>query len=173
MLPGCSYYYNVGTCCSSCYIVISCCLVVCSYCCCVLQAMQQAVADHEPEFDSLKRGVQELCHGPDAESAYHDKVANLDKEGCPVGRDLPRPGHKEQDDIIVDYDKRLETLKNKLATQSADLSTQLEKGKEFESVTSDLSGWLDEMEGRLDDFKIRDPKSGILKSQQQECQVSG
>ena len=135
--------------------------------------MQQHIADHEPEFDSLKRGIQELCCGPDAESAYHDKVSTLDKEGCPVGRDLPRPGQKEQDAIIEDYDQRLEALKSKLADQSADLNNQLEKGEEFQSLTSDLSGWLDELEGKLDDFKIRDPKSLVLKEQQQKCQVSG
>ena len=46
-----------------------------------------------------------------------------------MGRDLPRPGQKEQQDIIADYDDRVEALKAKLAKQSADLSTQLKKGR--------------------------------------------
>ena len=92
-------------------------------------------------------------------------------EGCPVGRDLPRPGQAEQDGIIVDYERRLEELKVKLSEHSNNLNSQLERGKEFESTTSDLSSWLDELEGGLDDFKVRDPKSDAIKKQQQKCQV--
>ena len=92
-------------------------------------------------------------------------------EGCPVGRSLPRPGQAEQDRIIANYEERLEALKRNLSLQSETLNSQLEKGKEFEKVTSDLSSWLDDLEGGLDDFKIRDPKSDIIKSQQQKCQV--
>lgn len=133
--------------------------------------MQQHITDHEPEFVSLKRGVQELCNGPGAESAHNDAVSSLDKEGCGVGRGLPRPGQEEQQDIIADYDKRMEALKRKLAKQSADLSTQLEKGEEFESLTSDLSSWLDELERGLGDFKVSDPKSEVIGAQQEKCQV--
>ena len=135
--------------------------------------MQQDVRDHEPEFDSLKREIQELSRGPAAESAYGDKVSALDQEGCPVGRDLPRPGQKEQDDIISDYEKRLEAVKGLLDNQAASLTAQLIKGEELELLTSDLSAWLDEVETGLDDFKIRDPKSEVIASQQQRCQVNG
>ena len=120
----------------------------------------------------LKREIQTLCNGPGAESAYLDQATPLCKEGCPVGRDLPRPGQKEQDEIILDYERRLEALQRKLAARSDDLNSQLEKGKEFENVTSDLSKWLDSLEAGLEDFKIRDPKAGVIKSQQQKCQVS-
>ena len=92
-------------------------------------------------------------------------------EDCPVGRDLPRPGQKEQEDIIADYNRRLELLKERLATQFTDLSSQLEKGEEFESLTSELSSWLEEAESRFKDFRIHDPKSSVIRSQQQECQV--
>lgn len=136
-----------------------------------MQALQQNVSDHEPEFVFLKREVQTLCNGPDAESAYFDKASQLCKEGCPTGHDFPRPGQKEQEDIIEDYEKHLEALKKKLTAQSADLNSQLERGEEFESVTSDLSTWLDELETWLEDFKIRDPKSDVIESQQQKCQV--
>lgn len=142
--------------------------------CIFLQAIQQHITDHEPEFVSLKRGVQELCNGPSAESAHNDALSSLDdKEGRVMGRDLPRPGQKEQLDTIADYDKRVEALKRKLAKQSADLSTQLKKGEEFDSLTSDLSSWLDELERGLDDFKISDPKSGVICAQQEKCQVQG
>ncbi len=136
------------------------------------QAFQQNVTDHEPEFVSLKRGINKLCDGPNAESAHFDKLSGIGVEGCPVGRNLPRSGQAEQDGIIEDYERRLEALKTKLSTQSQTLHSQLERGKEFETVTSDLSSWLDDLEGGLDDFKIRDPKSDEIKSQQQKCQVA-
>ena len=136
-----------------------------------LQALQQNITDHEPEFVSLKREINKLCDGPNAESAYFDKLSGICMEGCPVGRDLPRPGQAEQDGTIADYDRRLEELKKKLSEQFHALNSQLERGKEFESMTSDLSSWLDELEGGLDNFKVRDPKSDVIKAQQQQCQV--
>ena len=137
-----------------------------------MQALQQALTDHEPEFVSLKREIQTLCNGPDAESAHLDQVAHLCQKGCPVGRELPRPGQKEQDETIQDYEQRLDALRRKLAAHSADLQAQLEKGKEFETVTSDLATWLEGLEAGLDDYKIRDPASDVIRSQQEKCQVS-
>lgn len=151
------------------------CLVACLFICLLvvlffsLQAFQQDITDHEPEFVSLKREIHKLCEGPDAESAYFDKASS--KEEDPVGRNLPRPGQKEQDDIIADYENQLESLKKQLTVQLDELGTQLEKGKQLESLTSDFSSWLDELESGLDDLKIQDPKSSAIKTQQMKCQV--
>lgn len=140
---------------------------------CVLlsQAFQQDITDHEPEFVFLKREINKLCEGPDAESAHFDKLSGIAAEGCSVGRSLPRPGQAEQDRIIANYEERLAALRGKMVEHSETLNTQLEKGKEFETVTSDLSAWLDDLEAGLDDFKIRDPNSEVIKAQQQKCQV--
>ncbi len=91
----------------------------------------------------------------------------------PRGRDLPRPGQREQDDIISDYERRLEALRNGLALQYADLSSQLEKSKEFESLLSGLDSWMDEVGEEMGGLKVRDPKSAALKSQVEKCQVRG
>lgn len=127
--------------------------------------------DHEPEFVSLKREVQILCDGPSTEAAYFDMVIPVCVDGCPVGRDLARPGQMEQNKIIADYERRLEALRKTLDKQSAVLSSQLEKAKEFENLTSELALWLGDMEEGLDEFKIRDPSSDVIRAQLQKCQV--
>ena len=128
--------------------------------------------DHEPEFISLKREVQILCDGPPSiEATYFDKVTPLCMDDCPVGRDLSRPGQKEQIEIIIDYERRLVLLRKELDGQSAGLSSQLEKAKEFESLTSGLTVWLGDVEGGLGKLKIRDPNSGVIRPQLQKCQV--
>lgn len=144
-----------------------CCYIIFTLC---FQALQQAISDHEPEFVSLKREAQKLCKGPDAESALFDKVS-LERDGSPVGCTLPRPGQKEQEETLADYERRLEALRNKLSEKTSDLNSQLEKGKEFESLTSELSSWLDSIEDKLGDFGIKDPKSAAIKSQQGQCKV--
>ena len=135
------------------------------------QTLQQSITDHEPEFVSLKREIQTLCTETAAESAYLDRAAPLCKDGCPVGCQLPRPGQQEQDNIICDYEQRLEALRRMLTERAVDLASQLEKGKEFEGVTSDLAKWLDGLEAGLEDFKIRDPRSEAIRAQQERCQV--
>lgn len=131
----------------------------------------QDVTDHEPEFTSLKREVHILCEGPSTESAYFDKAVPLCVDGCPIGHDLARPGQAEQDKIIDNYDRRLESLRKKLDGQLAKLNSQLKKGKEFESLTTGLSSWLGNMDEGINEFKIHDPSSIVIRSQLQKCQV--
>ena len=133
--------------------------------------MLQDVSDHEPEFTSLKREVVLLCAGPAMEPTYSDKVAPLCMAGCPLGRELPKPGQEEQNSIIEDYDRRLEALRRKMEDRLGELNKQMKKGQELESKADGLSSWLSDIAQRLADLRIWDPKSSAISSQLQDCQV--
>ena len=138
----------------------------------LLQDMLQDVSDHEPEFTSLKREVGILCKGPAPEAAFWENVTPLRASGCPLGSQQPRPGQADQNAIIEDYEKRLEALKKLMQGRVEELTRQLEKGKEFESKTEELSLWLGECAQKLAGLKIRDPKSSTISCQLLDCQVT-
>jgi len=138
----------------------------------VLQDMLQDVSDHEPEFTSLKREVGILCEGPAPEAVYWEKVSPLSAPGCPLGSQQARPGQADQNAIIQDYEERLEALKKLMQGRVQELNIQLEKGREFESKTEELSLWLGECAQKLAGLRIRDPKSSTISCQLLDCQVT-
>ena len=89
----------------------------------------------------------------------------------PSGQDLARPGQKQQQETLADYESRLEALKQKFSEAAVDLSTQLEKSNKFQSGMTGLSDWLSDLEGKLDGLKVHDPKSSAIEAQQGRCQV--
>ena len=113
--------------------------------------------------------AQKLCEGPSTEVEHFSHLAQL--KDSPPGQDLPRPGKEQQQETLADYETRLEALKQKFSEATAELTTQLEKGKKFESGMADLSKWLSGLESEMDDLKLRDPKSAAIESQQAHCQV--
>ena len=120
---------------------------------------------------SLKREAQKLYKGPNEESGLLERLSQLKVDQQSKEEGTKRPGQNDQEKAVVDFETRLEHLKKKCAGTSADLSSQLEKGNEFQSVLSDLLGWLSTAEGDLDGLKIRDPSSTAIEAQQSKCEV--
>ena len=135
-----------------------------------LQDLQQAIADHEPEFVSLKKEALKLCEGPGNEAEYFERLSKVREH--PAGQDLDRPGKDQQQETLADYESRLEVLKQKVSKKTAALNTQLEKGNKFQSGMADISSWLAGLEGELDGLKVHDPRSSVIESQQGCCQVT-
>ena len=135
----------------------------------IFQALQQAITDHEPEFVYLKRGAQKLCEGPSEEAEYFQHVSQVQEH--PSGQDLARPGQEQQQETLVDYEKRLEVLKGRFGEAAIELGAQLEKGNKFESGMAGLTDWLSGLEGEMDGLRVRDPKSSAIEAQQGCCQV--
>ena len=134
-----------------------------------MQALQQAISDHEPEFTSLKNEAEKLCNGPAQEAEHFHRVAQL--KAPPAGRDSARPGKEQQSETLADYETRLDALKKRFSDATSELNSQLEKGTKFQSGLADLSGWLAGLGAEMNDLKIHSPKSSVIESQQAHCQV--
>ena len=162
-----------------------------------VQDILQSAADHEPEYVSLKRDANTLCGGPDNEQELldaHSKlressaeyvskeldvitkahVANEEVQGSSLGKPnstWPRPGQVELEEMLSDYDRRLEELKNKLQACLSQRESQLEGARECENLLEGMSSWLEGGVAKLDELRLRDPKCAVIETQQQKCQV--
>ena len=134
-----------------------------------MQSLQQAITDHEPEFVSLQRELDTLCHGPSTEPAFFDHLS--EKLHSSSGREQPRPGQQTQEDTNSDYQRRLDALRRKLDSDCSELGSKLEASSQFRGDVTELSGWAEEMLGHMDELVIRDPKSVTLEEQHSKCKV--
>ncbi len=135
----------------------------------ILQVLQQAISDHEPEFVFLQRELVNISKGPTTEPAFYDRLSQ-DLQ-CSSGKDQARPGQEKQEEILTDYQKRLDALKRILDSNSEGLASKLEQSAQFKDSLAGLLDWVDDAAGRLDELVIRDPKSVVIEEQHSKCKV--
>ena len=158
-----------------------------------LQDLLQSISDHEPDFVSLKRDAKTLCQGPANEQGLLSKnlevrdssaefvakqlddiatVQSSQVQGVSPGQPvLPRPGQGELENTLLDYDRRLEEIKNKLKLYLTERETQLESARECDGLLDGMMSWLDTCEADMDALRVRDPSCAAIEKQQQTCQV--
>lgn len=141
----------------------------------------------------MKRDAKTLCQGPANEQGLLSRnleVRNSSAEfvakqlddiakfqssqvqgvspGQPV---LPRPGQGELESTLLDYDRRLEEIKNKLKLYLTERETQLESARECDGLLDGMMSWLETCEADMDGLRVRDPSCAAIEKQQQTCQV--
>lgn len=158
-----------------------------------MQDLLQSISDHEPDFVSLKRDAKTLCQGPANEQGLLSKelevrdssaefvakqlddiakVQSSQVQGVSPGQPvLPRPGQGELESTLLDYDRRLEEIKNKLKLYLTERETQLESARECDGLLDGMMSWLDTCEADMDGLRVRDPSCAAIEKQQQTCQV--
>ena len=158
-----------------------------------LQELLQSISDHEPDFVSLKRDAKTLCQGSANEQGLLSqklqvrnssaefvakqlddmaKVQSSEVQSASAGElVLPRPGQEELEATLLDYDRRLEEIKNKLKLYLTERETQLESARECNGLLDRIMSWLDTCEADMDGLRMRDPSCAAIEKQQQTCQV--
>ncbi len=135
----------------------------------LVQALQLAISDHEPEFVSLQRELVNISQGPTTEPAFYDRLSKDLQSSS--GKDEPRPGQQTQEETLKDYQERLDALKRSLVSTGEGLASKLEQSSQFKGDMAGLLDWMDGVVGRMDELVIRDPKSLPIEEQCSKCKV--
>ena len=139
---------------------------------CLIQALQQLLTDHQPELVSLRKESQHLFVGPESEPTYLSQLNEAFPGDTNSASGVARPGQRELEETLSDYEARFEALKQRLQSSSSQLSSQLEQAKKLKECLETLLSWVAEAEGQLDNLSVCELSSSVVNTQLQNCQVS-